>query len=461
MKKEKRMEHVKRSPFIVLAIVPVLFLTLMVAHYKVNVPVWDQWGLVPLLEKTYNHTLNFGDLWEFHNEHRIVFPKIIMLVLAHMSGWDISYELFLNIIFASGIFIILIYQVRKTCFAQTGLSYIWLIPVISVIVFSLNQTENWLWGWNIQILLNVLAVVGGIVLLTSSELNYWKFMLALLLGILATYSYATGIVYWLMGIILFFVLPLGNKKRKFFIFFWGLIGTACISSYILGFQRPPYHPAITSFIKFPLKYLQYVATYLGASLFTSDVRPFIAFLAGISGLIMFGTFSTLLLKYYKIKLRTILPWLSLSFYALSVALLTGVGRMGFGDIQAMSSRYVSFSNLFWITILIFLYILIKENSITLHQKRKWPCRQRFKFILLTIAGMIIFLVIQSSLHSTLLFRERKDWLIPARSELYSLKNEELLNRIYPHILSIDRKEFRHRLEFLKRQKLSVFKDHND
>lgn len=82
------------------------------------------------------------------------------------------------------------------------------------------------------------------------------------------------------------------------------------------------------------------------------------------------------------------------------------------------------------------------------------------FILTITAGMIIFLVIQSSLHSTLLFRERKDWLIPARNELYSLKNEELLNRIYPHILNINRKEFRHRLEFLKRQKLSVFKDHN-
>src|SRR5208282_4675420 len=76
-----------------LALLPLAFLIWMVSRYAVSVPFGDQWELVPLLEKTYHETLTFHDLWAQHNEHRILFPKIIMLGLAHLTGWNIYYEL--------------------------------------------------------------------------------------------------------------------------------------------------------------------------------------------------------------------------------------------------------------------------------------------------------------------------------------------------------------------------------
>jgi len=51
-------------------------------NYGITIPYWDQWEFVPLLEKLHNHTLTLNDLWSQHNEHRILFPKILMLLLA-------------------------------------------------------------------------------------------------------------------------------------------------------------------------------------------------------------------------------------------------------------------------------------------------------------------------------------------------------------------------------------------
>jgi hypothetical protein len=68
---------------------------------------------VPLLDKMYRGELAFPDLWAQHNEHRLLFPKIIMLVLARSTGWDIRYELALNLLLAIGIFAILAWQVKK------------------------------------------------------------------------------------------------------------------------------------------------------------------------------------------------------------------------------------------------------------------------------------------------------------------------------------------------------------
>ena len=66
----------------ILALLPLAFLIWVVVQYAVVVPYLDQWELVPLLEKTYHGELTFHDLWAQHNEHRLIFPQIIMLLLA-------------------------------------------------------------------------------------------------------------------------------------------------------------------------------------------------------------------------------------------------------------------------------------------------------------------------------------------------------------------------------------------
>lgn len=446
--KNKTVKYISRSILVILCLVPLVFLVSRIHEYKVDVPVWDQWDLVPVLEKAHGRNLSFQDLWEPHNEHRLLFPRIIMLVLASISGWNISYELYFSVFLAAGIFLLLAYQVKTTRASSAAPVSLWILPVISLAVFSLNQWENWLWGWNIQIMLNIFCAVGAVVFLAGPGLKRWKFIMAVLLAFVGTYSYASGMAIWFIGMLLLLLLPLPTSKKKKFVFLWGAMGTICICVYLLGYQKPPHHPSLLIFLEHPWKYFKYVSVYLGTPLLSSDARPQIAFLAGLTGLIVFITASLMLIGPYKKKLSVLLPYFALSAYALAGALLTGLGRAGFGELQAMSSRYASFSNLLWITIFFFLFFMMGERREVFTARYLFP----------VLAGVIIFLIIQSSWHSESLFRERKEWLLPARRELFILKNKEMWERIYPHLEEIDQEEFERRLNFLKEQKLSVFRE---
>jgi hypothetical protein len=436
-----------------LVLVPVLFLIAMVAKYRVDVPVWDQWALVPQLEKSFNGTLTLNDLWAQHNEHRLVFPKLIMILLARLSRWNISLELAFNVFLAMGIFGALALGLKKTFRSLSESPPGWLLVFLSVMVFSLNQVENWLWGWDIQIFLNTLAGIGVIILIIGRRLRWRNLLAAALLSIIAAYSYASGLLFFMMGALAIILAVAVEKKTRFFYFlFWSVISTAVIYSYLYHYRAPPQHPSLSLTWNSLLHYLRYVLTYLGAGLLSSDVNPSMALLAGISGVLLFVLAITMISATKKIGAWDLAPYLALSLYALCTALLTGIGRAGFGDIQAMSPRYVAFSSLFWISLVVLMVILLRIGRPKTHLMAK-PARILWGCSLV----LIVALSTTSSWHSRLLFKERCQYLSPARGELLSLKNEELLERIYPHLREIDRKEMEKAVNFLRLKKLSVFR----
>ena len=64
----------------------------------IDFPYMDQWEVVSLMEKLFTHTLNFQDFTAQHNEHRILFPKLIMVLGASLTHWNITLELYINIL---------------------------------------------------------------------------------------------------------------------------------------------------------------------------------------------------------------------------------------------------------------------------------------------------------------------------------------------------------------------------
>jgi hypothetical protein len=425
----------------------------MVAKYRVDVPEWDQWALVPLLEKSFQGTLTPHDLWAQHNEHRLVFPKLIMILLARLSRWDISYELALSIFLAIGIFCALSFCLKKTFHSLSESELLWPFVFLSVMVFSLNQVENWLWGWNIQIFLNTLSGIGVIILLTRKRLGWRNILAAAILGVVAAYSYASGLLFFVIGaLIIILSVSLPKKRRFLYALFWSAISMMVFFSYLYHYRAPPQHPSLSLTLNSLLQYLRYVLTYLGSALLSSDVNPLMAFLAGISGVLLFILTLTMILAAKKIPAWDLSPYLALSLYALLTALLTGIGRAGFGNIQAMSPRYIAFSSLFWISLLVLMIILFRKD------KPKTPIAAKPSRIFLgCILALIMGLSAMSSFHSRLLFKERFQYLNPARQELLSLKNEELLERIYPHLKGIDRQEMERAVNFLRTRHLSVFR----
>ena len=81
-----------------------------------------------------------------------------------------------------------------------------------------------------------------------------------------------------------------------------------------------------------------------------------------------------------------LPWLALVLYAILSAAATGVGRLGFGVNQALSSRYTTFSTLFIISGLLIAIFWVKNH---LRNSKQLPT----KLIVLISSISTLFLVL--------------------------------------------------------------------
>jgi len=96
---------------------------------------------------------------------------MIMLGLARLTDWDIRYEMATSILLATGIFLLLVRQVKITARKLAAPELRWAIPLFSVIVFSVSQYQNWLWGGQLQMFLSVFGVIGeGMLPLTVNEM---------------------------------------------------------------------------------------------------------------------------------------------------------------------------------------------------------------------------------------------------------------------------------------------------
>ena len=79
-------------------VLPILILFVFIKSFSVNVPVGDDWALLPFFDSLKSGTANFEIFFSQHNEHRIFFPRIIFAILAFSSGWNINVEIWFSFI---------------------------------------------------------------------------------------------------------------------------------------------------------------------------------------------------------------------------------------------------------------------------------------------------------------------------------------------------------------------------
>jgi hypothetical protein len=343
----------KKILFAGLALIPPLSIVYLVYSYGLNVPYWDQWELVPLFEKLYSGKLAISDFWCLHNEHRLFFPRIIMLFIGHLTHWDIKYEFCTNVIMAGTILFFLYSLLRKSMQAHIPP---WLVAIISFLVFSPAQWENWTWGWSIQIFLNILAAVASI-----WALDRWRvkgLIISMTFAIVASYSFNNGLLIWIV------LLLFGIQQRRSWKEITVLLGTfaGVTALYFYSYTKPIHHPSVFHFISHRLDFIKYVLAYIGSPLGQEH--------SGRSIVIGFFLISIMLIaithirRYSKEKFAELFPWLALASYAFLSACITAVGRVGFGVSQAVSSRYVTISNLFIISEFVVIALWIKNYLLT-------------------------------------------------------------------------------------------------
>lgn len=338
---------------IALAAVPLAFLLWKLSQIGHNFPYWDAWEMVPLMQRWEAGVLGFSDLWAQHNEHRILIPRLIMLTLAYATGWNTGYEVDLAVACA-GLLAVALSVCALRAPADRGLmAPWWTVPVFSFLVFSWTQMENWIWGWQFMLFLSMAAVGIGLLLLSGEA--RWCFVAAVLLGIIATFSFANGLIYWLAAApVLAFSGDHPPRARGRRALIWGIVGGLCIAAYLYGYKKPGVSPEMAS----PLNIVAYIVLYLGAPITTVFTRapwhgPLIfpvqgwMYLPGAVGLLAGAGVLLELWRGRTVPLGRMSPWIALMLFAGASAVVTAAGRAGYGLGQALTSAYVTIGSLYW------------------------------------------------------------------------------------------------------------------
>ena len=348
-------------------VLPALLCLLYIKTYSVNVAIWDQLDCVPLFDKVHTGDLSFADLFAQHNEHRVLFPRLAMLLLGVTTQYNVVAEMYLYwflLCFVS--YLLLIVCIRSSGSIRSSL--IKFVPVIWL-VFSVRQYENLLFGWQIQWPMVVLFFLLALYLLEMSRSLRGRFALSIVSGIVCSFSMANGLLIWPIGLIQIFWTrrsQMKELKRPYLIMgcVWGLAGIVVCTTYFIDYT------AVTQW-SVSIASLSYFLAFVG-----NPLRFGMTVAIGVGVLLLF---LYLYMGVYAVKRRPghqSFMALSLILFALSSAVLLALGRSGLGVEHVLASKYTAFTTLG----VVGLYLLVVSFEAA-HKKVK---RVLFSVLLLLI-----------------------------------------------------------------------------
>ena len=353
-----------------------------VLNYSINVPIGDHYALIGLFEKVSQGTANFEDFFTQHNEHRIVFPKIIFAILAFTSNWNVKFEAYLSIL----ITIFSFYLIYKISGASQDYNKSKLFHLFNIVtcffIFSLSQVANWVWGFQLAwFLVNTCVILAVFFLTVPKNLSpKIRLFMSALCCLIASFSLAHGLFSWL-AIIPSVLSVNGNvKRRKMRLLLWGILFIFCCFIYSIDYQKPLSSSGIFLVFKNPLTAIIFFLKLLGNPIINNHATPIIGFFI-LSSFIFFNTH--FITNYRSEFSRHAAPWISIGWFTIIFSLITTVGRVGFGIDYAASSKYTTVTILLIISCLQMWRLLISFPL-------RWSIKMPTKFSYFA-AGILISL----------------------------------------------------------------------
>lgn len=421
---------------LLLIAIPAILGILYINRFGVNVLNWDQWEIVPLIEKVFDNNITIYDIFPQHNEHRLIFPKIIMLALAYASHYNTIYEMY-GSWFISLSNLILLFVFYKESFGVSSRSLLGFIP-IPLLIFNFRQYENILWGFQIQIYLCILGFLVSIYMLKkSNSVSNLHYIFSILGGILSSFSFANGLLVWPIGLLFSFIL---NKNLSIKIV-WTGIASIVFFIYFYGWNRPSYQFSELFIVEQPVRSATFFVANVGSPL---SIQTILAVFIGIFLLTAMVFEFIIILRNKLLKENSI--WLSFILFSLASSLIITMGRAGFGVDFALTSRYVTITTLGVIGIY-FLSLSIYNNKTI-----KIP-HASFLFgmiVLIFLLGILVGYV--NGIHQGVAIEEQRLELTHIL-KTYNMQTNDNLIRLYPNVELV-----RQRADILRKYKLNVFSE---
>ncbi|MDB5241739.1 MAG: hypothetical protein JWP57_2364, partial [Spirosoma sp.] len=334
---------------LIVALVPVIRYYTVVWQNAVNVPFEDDYNST--LQFIANYAFNaqslsekLGLLFAQHNEHRIVFNRLVFLADFSING-HINFRnhiLFGNLSLLAILGLLFVASFRQL---TMGHKLFYLLPG-PFLLFQLHFWELTIWGMasiqNLYVI--VFALLSFYAFSRMAERPVW-FLIACVSAVVTAFTSGNGIFTFLVGLP---VLALTKDYRKLGI--WAGVAVVTAGLYFWGYTRPGHHPPVLdTLLNNPKRFFDHFFTLTGSDFPTQFLTPVWAGKWMLAGAISIGVYYVYRKRLISLN-TTVLMLLAFMYVS---CLSVSAGRAGFGVVQATGPRYGILS----VMLLIGLYVL--------------------------------------------------------------------------------------------------------
>ncbi len=332
---------------------PVVGYLWYVGYYSVNVPTGDEWSDIWVVKDTWTR-LDWSALWAPHNEDRIFFPNVVVVVLAHTVHLNIRAEELLSAVMLVAATALLIWAYKRR---SPSTPWIYCCPV-AILALSVVQWGNALWGFQLAWYLVLLSLAVAIVCVDVGSLTWLPLTGAIAAAIVGSFSCVQGLLIWPIGLILMY----HRQRPPRVVVIWVACAIATVVLYYHHFQKMAVGAKPDYSLEHPLAAIKYflflVGDVVGLQVTGRQPANLAVMLFGL--VIVVLALFTLVVYGIRRDPRGGRPLgLSLICFGLGFALVTTEGRAHFGTAQASASRYTTYDLL----ILIGMYLTLLDRPL--------------------------------------------------------------------------------------------------
>ncbi|MDQ1088827.1 hypothetical protein [Siphonobacter sp. SORGH_AS_1065] len=335
-----------------MGLVPILLYFYLLDSLAINIPKWDDHGLrafIMRFQEAQSLPQYIDAFWRQHNEHRIVYDRIVSLLDYVLTG-HLNFVHLMWVGNLSLLFIVLVwYKVLKQ---SVGLLYVLPIPFL---IFNLSQWENMYWG---MAALQNFGVIAWVICCLYALAYQLPLGICISLAILTSITSTNGLLIWPLGVIM---LWLQSPKKKVFI--WLGVGVLVWVLYFLHYEKTeqPTHPVPNKIVA----YVRAVLLILGSIAEPLYPRKSTLLVLG-TGLILFvlsgGILLRLALKVFQKQSLTKVEYFlgSALAFVLGTTAIVAFGRLGFDENTFTTSRYKVYTIV--ISLLVYTWLILQTNG---------------------------------------------------------------------------------------------------
>jgi hypothetical protein len=184
--------------------------------------------IVTVIQHSYAHLFDWESLWAQHNENRVLFPNLIVVLLAHTAHFNITVEEYLSAIMLVVATALLIWAHKRRSASTPWLYY---VPVV-FLALSTVQYENALWGFQMAWYLVLFSMATAVVLVDRVTLTWLVLIGAIAAAVIGSFSSLQGLLIWPAGLLLLY-----HRRRPLrFVIVWFVAAMVSAIIYFYNFN---------------------------------------------------------------------------------------------------------------------------------------------------------------------------------------------------------------------------------